>query len=220
MVHRIAFIHTVGFLVDVFRARMREALPDVDCFHILNESLLQDLLRGDDKTAVYRRVVGQVLAAADAGADLIVMTCSSTSPAVDLVRPLLDRPVLKIDDPLMAAAVRTGRRVALVCTAVSTLEPSSALLRSHAEAQGCQVSIKPVLRTDAYTALLAGDRESHDRIVCDAVAEVSDSVDVIVLAQASLAHLADDLAKSRSVPVLVSPPLLMRTLLERCAKLT
>ncbi len=217
MVQRVAFIHTVGFLVDVFRTRMRESLPDVDCFHVLNESLLQDLLRGEAKSAVYRRVVGQVLATADAGADLIVMTCSSTSPAVDLVRPLLDRPVLKIDDPMMAAAVRTGQRIGLVCTAASTLEPSSALLRSHAEAQGCNVSIIPVLRADAYTALLAGDRASHDRIVRDAVAEVADRVEVIVLAQASLAHLADDLGRSLSVPVLVSPPLLMRTLLERCA---
>lgn len=218
MVQRVAFIHTVGFLVDVFRTRMREALPHVDCFHILNESLLQDLLRGEAKTAVYRRVVGQVLAAADAGADLIVMTCSSTSPAVDLVRPLLDRPVLKIDDPLMLAAVRTGQRIGLVCTAVSTLEPSSALLRFHAMAQSCNVTITPVLLTDAYTALMAGDRAGHDRIVCDAVVAMADTVDVIVLAQASLAHLADVLAKTLSVPVLVSPPLLMQALAQHCAK--
>jgi len=46
MVERIGFIHTVGFLVDEFRVRMRGELPDVDCFHVLNESLLQDLLRG------------------------------------------------------------------------------------------------------------------------------------------------------------------------------
>ncbi len=45
MVGRIGFIHTVGFLVEDFRARMRDELPDVDCFHVLNESLLQDLLR-------------------------------------------------------------------------------------------------------------------------------------------------------------------------------
>ena len=219
MVQRVAFIHTVGFLVDVFRTRMREALPHVDCFHILNESLLQDLLRGEAKTAVYRRVVGQVLAAADAGADLIVMTCSSTSPAVDLVRPLLDRPVLKIDDPLMMAAVRTGRHIGLVCTAISTLEPSSALLRFHAMAQSCDVTITPVLLTDAYTALMAGDRASHDKIVRDAVASIADTVDVIVLAQASLAHLTDVFATTLSIPVLASPSLLMDAVAQHCATL-
>lgn len=216
-VRRVAFIHTVGFLVEAFRTRMRNALPDVDCFHILNESLLQDLLRGEARTAVYRRVVDQVLAAADAGADLIVTTCSSTSPAVDLARPLLDQPVLKIDDPMMAAAVRTGRRIGLVCTATSTIEPSSALLRSHAEAQGRDVSVTPLLRADAYAALLAGDRAAHDRMIRDAVAGAAGIVDVIVLAQASLAHLADELAASAPIPVIASPPLLMEALAARCA---
>ena len=59
---------------------MLSELPHVVCFHVRNESLLQDLLRGKPKAAIYRRVVEQVLAVADAGVDLLVMTCSSTSP--------------------------------------------------------------------------------------------------------------------------------------------
>ena len=44
------------------------------------------------------------------------------------------------------------------------------------------------------------------------------SFDVLVLAQASLAHLRDDLAAILPIPVLASPPLPMQALIERCAK--
>lgn len=216
MIERIGFIHTVGFLVEEFRGRMRSELPDVDCFHVLNESLLQDLLRGKPKAAVYRRVVEQVLATADAGADLLVMTCSSTSPAVDIARQLSDRPILKIDDPMMAAAVAKGRRIGLVCTATSTVGPSTALLNAHAAAQGSDVEIVPMLQADAYTALMKGDRAEHDRLILDAVAKAAAGVDTLVLAQASLAHLRDRIAAVLPIPVLASPQLLMQALTKRC----
>jgi Asp/Glu/hydantoin racemase len=210
MTKRIAFVHTVGFLIDDFRARMRAELPTADCFHILNESLLQDLLRGAPQPLVYRRVVDQIVLAAEAQPDLIVVTCSSTSPAVDIARRIVTQPILKIDDPMALEAVRSGLRIGLLCTATSTVEPSSALLRAHAAEQGREVAIKTVLRPDAYQALMAGDRARHDAILYEAAAEISKEVDVLVLAQASLAHLRDTLAAELKYPVLASPPLLMR----------
>ena len=212
---RIAFIHTVGFLVDSFRERAAAELPGIDCFHILNESLLQDLLRGAPKPLVYRRVVTQIVLAADAGADLIAVTCSSTSPAVDVARPLVAQPVLKIDDPMMAEAARTGARIGLLCTTTSTVEPSSALLASHAAAQGRTVTITPRIEAEAYNALIQGDRARHDAIVHAAARELAAGVDVLVLAQASLARLRDDIAGEVACPVLASPPLLMRDIAAR-----
>jgi Asp/Glu/hydantoin racemase len=212
---RIAFIHTVGFLVDIFRARANAELAGADCFHILNESLLQDLLRGAAKPLVYRRVVGQILLAAEAGADLIAVTCSSTSPAVDAARPLVAQPVLKIDDPMMAAAVATGSRIGLLCTTTSTVEPSSALLAAHAAAQGRTVTITPRVEAEAYAALMKGARDRHDVLVRSAARELAAGVDALVLAQASLAGLSDAIAAEVACPVLASPPLLMRELLAR-----
>ena len=212
---RVAFVHTVGFLVEVFRERAAAELPGADCFHILNESLLQDLLRGVPKPLVYRRVVGQIMLAADAGADLIAITCSSTSPAVDAARPLLVQPVLKIDDPMMAEAARRGRRVGLLCTATSTVEPSTALLAAHAAAQGRQVQVIPRVEAAAYAALLQGDRAGHDAIVVAAARSLAAEVDVLVLAQASLARLRDDIAAAVPTPVLASPAMLMREIATR-----
>jgi len=214
---RIAFIHTVGFLVDVFRERATAELPGADCFHILNESLLQDLLRGEDTTTVYRRVVSQVLLAVDAGAGLVVMTCSSTSPAVDIARRVTTAPILKIDDPMAALAVRSGQRIAVICTNSSTPGPSQALLRDHAAAQGRTVEIEAVIRPDAYAALAAGDRARHDALVSSAAAEAAARSDVLVLAQASIAHLQPELQQALGKPVLASPGLLMEELGRRLA---
>jgi Asp/Glu/hydantoin racemase len=215
MVARIAFIHTVGFLADEFRKLMKAQLPEVDCIHTLNESLLQDLLRGSDPALVYRRVVEQVVLAADAGASLIVMTCSSTSPGVDIARQIVKCPILKIDDPMAEAAIRAGDRIGLLCTATSTVRPSTALLQSHAAALGCTVSIHPEINAQAYTALMAGDRALHDKLVRESAVKLAVEVDVLVLAQASLAHLRDGLAAETRCPVLASPPLLMRELAQR-----
>lgn len=209
---RIAFIHTVGFLVEDFRKRVREELPAVDAFHILNESLLQDLLRGAPLPLVYRRVTEQIQLAADAGADIIAVTCSSTSPAVDTARKLVRQPVLRIDDPMAAEAVRQGGRIGLLCTAASTVAPSTALLQAHAAEQGRSVTIVPLVNPEAYQALMAGERGRHDELVRASALSLAREVDVLVLAQASLAHLQGGLAAELACPVLASPPMLMHAL--------
>ena len=214
---RIGFIHTVGFLVEEFRGRMRTALPAVDSFHILNESLLQDLLRGTEAPLVYRRVVEQILLAVDMEPDLIVVTCSSTSPAVDIARAVVNVPILKIDDPMAAEAVRAGPRIGLICTATSTVGPSSALLQAHADLLGRPVSITPVIQPEAYTALMQGDRARHDAIIVQAATEAAGDADVLVLAQASLAHLQEPLSAKLRCRVLASPTLLMQEIGKRIA---
>ena len=181
-----------------------------ESFHILNESLLQDLLRGAPQPLVYRRVVEQIVLAAETQPDLIVVTCSSTSPAVDIARRIVPQPILKIDDPMMSEAARSGKRIGLLCTAASTVEPSSALLNAHAKEQGRDVKVKTVLRTDAYQALMTGDRTRHDAILQQAAREIASEVDVLVLAQASLAHLRDAFAAELECPVLASTPMLMQ----------
>jgi len=107
MIRRIAFIHTVAMLVERFRPRLQAELPEADCFHMLDESVLQDLIRQGPSSAITRRVCGLARLAEDAGADLIVFTCSSTSPAIDVARDIVTVPILKIDDPMYAEAART-----------------------------------------------------------------------------------------------------------------
>ncbi len=107
---RIGFVHTLAMLLDRLQTDMSALHPHVDCFHVLNESLLQDLRRGEHRSLVYRRTIQQLLLAGDTLADLIVLTCPTLAPSVDLARQICPVPIIKIDDPMAAEAVRTGRR--------------------------------------------------------------------------------------------------------------
>jgi hypothetical protein len=206
---RIAFVHTVGFLVDLFRKACADSLPGVDVFHILNESLLKDLLRDGPSPRITERVVRQALLAADAGPDIVVFTCSSTSPMIDVARPMSPVPILKVDEPMAIAAVAAGTRIGLLCTARSTVEPSSALLNAVAAAHGKTIEVVVSLVAGAYDALFAGDRAAHDRLVAEAAGALAGQCDVIVLAQVSLAHLRDEIAAKTGKTVFASPPMLM-----------
>jgi Asp/Glu/hydantoin racemase len=56
----------------------------------------------------------------------------------------------------------------------------------------------------AFEALLNGDAEKHDEIVKDTISALTEQVDVVVLAQASMARLVPQLQGVR-IPVLSSP---------------
>jgi Asp/Glu/hydantoin racemase len=209
---RLAVVHTVATLVPLFKQKLSEAYPELDVFHVLDESLLQDLIRRGEQPDLVGRVVSHALLAEKAGATAILFTCSSTSPAVDTARQVVRIPIVKIDDAMANAAASSGRRIGLVCTTPSTVRPSSALIRAHAEELGHDVEVVTALEQDAYAALMRGDRDEHDRIVSAAVRRLARDCDVVVLAQASMAHLAPAIASDLPVPVLSSPDICVRSL--------
>jgi Asp/Glu/hydantoin racemase len=219
MIRRIGFLHTVVFLADMFRNLIQEHLPDIESFHIVDESILQELMRaGRLSPKLVRRIANQTVVAGEAGADLIVFTCSSTSPAVDTARALVDIPVLKIDDPLAEKAVQLGSRIGLVTTAATTLEPSRKLIEAWAARLEKKVQVQPLLETEAFKARMSGDIDRHDRIVKDAVLKLAAENEVVVLAQASMAHLAEQLKDAVEVPILASPELCLQALKDRVGR--
>ena len=61
---------------------------------------------------------------------------------------------------------------------------------------------------NALSALLNGDGATHDRLVKNATLELAQRVDVVVLAQASMARVLEAIPEAeREVPILSSPHL-------------
>ncbi|RUT29252.1 Asp/Glu/hydantoin racemase [Arsenicitalea aurantiaca] len=205
--HRLAVLHTVGGLVERFKPMIAGRYPELDTFHMLDESLLQDLMRHGPSEGITERVKLHVEAAERAGATLLLFTCSSTSPAVDAIRPKTTLPIVKIDDAMAARAVTSGSRIGIMCTTNSTVSASRALIEQHAQWAGRSVAVETDLAGDAFKALSAGDRGTHDAIVSERAQALAARSDVLVLAQASMAHLRDALAEQCEVPVLASPEL-------------
>lgn len=213
MIRQIGLLHTVGFLADMFRNLFLETIPDVKSFHIVDEGILKQLMENDGLTpAIVRRVAIQASLVMESGADLILFTCSSTSPAVDTVRNQIDIPIMKIDDPLADKAIEIGEKIGVITTAKTTLKPSIDLISSRAAEKGKPVEIVSTLETEAFQARLNGDVGEHDRIVKGAIDKLSAQCDVIVLAQASMAHMVEQAQDSCGIPILASPKLCMSAL--------
>jgi Asp/Glu/hydantoin racemase len=209
---KLAVLNTVTFLADRFKGMIAARYPGLDSFQMLDESLLQDLIRQGPSDAITARVVGHVRLAEAAGATAVLFTCSSTSPAVDVARREVDIPIIKIDDAMAECAVLSGTRIGLLCTTPSTRGPSSDLIRAHAERLGRSITIVADVQHNAYHALMAGDRDRHDELVSAAAGALAQHSEVIVLAQASLAHLQASLTRDLGLPVLASPDLCVEAL--------
>lgn len=210
MSETVCFFHTVASLSGRFDSLADEYIPESETFHIIDESVLQELLSvGEMTPSVTRRICSQLSLAEDGGADVVLDTCSSTSPAVNVARKIVNIPIIKIDDPMTETAVKRGEHVSVIATASSTLDPSTKLVRSKAEQAGKAVTVEPVFVDDALNARETGDIDRHDRLVSDCVRELAAETDVVILAQASMSHLAPSLGNEVSVPVLSSPDLAM-----------
>ena len=207
MIRRVVLVHTVAGLVPVFQ-EMAKVLPgDVKISNIVDESLLEDAITAGGLThSVNRRVVDHILSAADSGAVAILATCSSIGPAVEIASQLVDVPVLRIDEPMALAAIESGRRIGVLATVTSTLNPTVDLLRRCAQGLEKDIELTPVLRDEAFSAMRSGDGARHDELIGEALMDLAVNVDVIVLAQASMARVVATLGpRAMSVPVFSSP---------------
>ncbi len=210
----LGLVHTSATLVPVFAELCSKYLPGVKTFNIVDDSLIKNTIACGELTAsTSKRVVNYAASAEEAGADYILFTCSSIGPAVETAATLTGVPVLRVDQPMADKAVRTGKRIGVIATLSTTLEPTSDLVRRRAIAAGKDIELKAVLCEGAFDALMSGDAATHDKKVGDALKQLVNEVDVIVLAQASMARVVDTLTEAeKKVPILASPPIAMEYL--------
>ena len=203
----LGLVHTSATLVPLFAQLCKAKLPHVDTFNIVDDSLVRAIgARGSLTADIARRVAGYIASAEAGGADFILVTCSSIGPAVEAAAPFLAVPVLRVDQPMADKAVQAGRRIGVIATLPTTLNPTSDLVRRRAVLAGKAIELTSRLCEGAFDALMAGDSAKHDAIVAAALRELSAQVDVIVLAQASMARVVDTLPEAdRRVPIFASP---------------
>lgn len=203
----LAYIHTTHILIPLFSGLSKSQLQGVDFFHILDESLIRNTFAAGalTKKTVFR-LAGIVGSAREAGADAVMVTCSSIGAAVPVIRQLFDFPLIRIDEAMAERAVRMGNRIGVAATVRTTLEPTVALLREKAAASSNPICVVECLCEGAFEAVVSGDTETHDRLVSASLERLAGEADVIVLAQASMARVAGGLRPdAKHVPILSSP---------------
>ena len=207
---KIACIHTVPGLIDSFAQMLREAIPgEIEIHSLFDSFLLSDPAASGRFTPINHQRLRHIMQAqALTGADLILISCSTLSPSVRLLRSEFNIPVVAIDDAMAAAAVMRGSRIGLIATNGCTVAPSSSALHAAAHAIGKEIDLQVLWNADATTAMKAGDKAAHDRMILEMAEKLRDR-DVIVLAQASMAHMEKPVAEATGIPTLSSPALCM-----------
>lgn len=213
---KLAFIHTVAGLAERFRQLARAELGDWSSYAVVDESLLLDTIeRGTVSPRTKQRLTGYVFAAADAGADAVVVTCSTLGGVVDAIRPLSPVPLFRIDRGIAEAAVRRARRIGVLATLPTTLEPTASLLKTAAAEAGVACEITSRLCDGAFAQLRAGDRPAHDAAVRAGFSGLAAGVDLVVLAQASMSDALGTEGGSAAAPFLTSPEIGMAEIARR-----
>ena len=208
----LVLIHTVPPLIGVFDQLTGQILPGIRVKHILDEPLLEAIRqRGRLAQADGDRLLSHLKQAELIGTQAVLVTCSTTSPLVDSLQAQVAIPVFKIDQVMIEQAVHLGTRIGVVATNRTTLEPTRQMLLAQAEKTGKKIEYTEMFIDGALEALLEGQAELHDRLVHQAIREIRPAVDVVVLAQASMARTLDGPADlGEGAPVLSSPYLALQ----------
>ncbi|ASN20000.1 aspartate/glutamate racemase family protein [Arthrobacter sp. YN] len=188
---KLGLIHTVSKLGSTFAELTEELLPSVETIVISDELLLKRTVRDGEIDSVTRdRLRAHVAALTEYGVDAVLVTCSSVGGVVDEIARNAEVPVFRVDRAMAERAVELGTRIGVLATLPTTLAPTAAVVESAARAAGRDVSVIPRLCEGAFSALDRGDAARHDAIIAEELDSLLAEVDVVVLAQASMARIA------------------------------
>ncbi|OKK22338.1 arylsulfatase [Streptomyces sp. CB00455] len=192
----LVLLHTSPAHVPVFDALRDRNHPGAVLRHLVVPDLLERA-----RAAGPESVAGDLRGLlSEAGPVPVLVTCSTIGAVAESLAAEHGAPVLRVDRPMAAAAVRAGRRIAVLAALESTFAPTADLLAE--EAGGAPLVVRTHLVAGAWERFAAGDTAGCLARVADAADAVT-GADVIVLAQVSMAGAAN-LVTTR-IPVLASP---------------
>jgi Asp/Glu/hydantoin racemase len=206
--NKLAIIHTTPATIELLKALAADILPGYDVVNFVDDSILPQLAQnGGDVSAVEGRVLQYARFAEEVGATAILEACSSIGEVVEKARPLLSIPIVRIDEAMAEEAIARGTGIGVAATLATTLRPTLALLQQKAAAAGKNPTFESILVSAAYQQLMSGDKAGHDATLAAALTTLADKVEVVVLAQASMARVVASLPPELQDKFLSSPRL-------------
>jgi hypothetical protein len=190
--------------VDTFSRLAREVDEQIPVRHEVREDLLSDALAAGKITDAIRSAMGETLRRlASDGAKVIVCTCSTIAGEAEAV-PVAHCSVMRVDRPMAAEAVASGRRIVVLAALRSALVPTVALVRQVAAKVKRAPVMVEILCEDAWPLFEASDFSGYAAKVARTIEAAAVPGDIVLLAQATMAP-AIELVRHLGIPVLSSP---------------
>ena len=205
---RIVVVYTSMGSVEMMKRELSNAIPGCEVINIVDDSLIKEVMKaGEVTTSVRRRMLHYFMAAGDLHPDAVICACSSVGAVTEEAAMYLDVPVIRIDRAMIEKALSYGTRIGVLSSLACTMEPTQDYVRRLAEHNGPPVEIVARVAKGAYEANRAGYKARHDELITVCAEEIRDQVDVMILAQGSMARLEQPLTAKLGIPVLSSPVL-------------
>jgi hypothetical protein len=211
----ITFLHTSPVHVPTFTALLERLQPGAQATHIVDEDLLvRARADGANNAGVIQRVQAAVRAAASGGAQVVLCTCSTIGGTAEATPADGSFVPMRVDRAMADHAATLGPDVLVVAALESTLKPTADLIEDSAARLGLPVLIQTLFVTAAWPHFEAGRLAEYHQAIAASVRAAAPRSGVVVLAQASMALVAERLG-DLGVPVLASPALGVAAALQR-----
>lgn len=200
------YTSTTPELIETVEREVRSQLGgDVELYSLQDPSILSDVRDAGYVTAApAARLITMYMQAVQAGCDAILNICSSVGEVADCVQDAaryLGVPIVRVDEEMCREAVRRGGRIGVMATLPTTLIPTRNTLARVAREAGRAVTLVDCLVDGAFGL----DQLQFLSRLTEAAKAIVDEVDVVVLAQGSMAYAEPRLEAVYGKPFLSSP---------------
>jgi hypothetical protein len=213
----VALIHASPASVAPAQAAFADEFPDARLWNLLDDRLVVDADRAGGLTAaLHDRMSTLIRYAVDGGARAVQLSCSMYGPAAVAASAQHPVPVLASDQAMFEQVAASGAgRVGVLGSLSSAAADSAGRLRAALAESSPHTVVTWRGVEGASAAANAHDMELLTKLMEAAAQELAAEVDLIVLAQYSLAPTLAAVAAASPVPVLSPPHLAASSLRDR-----
>ncbi|MCF0238322.1 MAG: hypothetical protein HUK24_06955, partial [Sphaerochaetaceae bacterium] len=181
----ITLLHTVPSVYNSYPQLLKKAFEpeEIEVTSILDEFLVTNAKKkGFFPPENKRKLFLDLLSAQEENPDIIIVTCSSLTPFVGDLMDTFTTPIVRIDTNMCKTAAMVGKKIAVLATAPTTVEPTVSLVKSFALENNKTIEIEAFLNEEAMDELKLGHVDKHDEILGKLAREKCQDFDVVILA--------------------------------------
>ena len=202
----LVYTSTTPELIELVEKEVGEALPkETEVISYQDPSILAEVRDAGYVTAPpAARLVGMYMEAVCAGADAILNLCSSVGEVADAAQDIARYtgiPIVRVDEEMCREAVRQGKRIGVMATLPTTLNPTKNTILRVAREMNKHVELVDALVDGAFGL----DQDQFKALMSEYAEKIADQVDVILFAQGSMAYCEEYIHEKYGKTVLSSP---------------
>jgi glutamate racemase len=196
---KIALVHATTTALNPIVKAFHDESNEVELLHYMDTGLLPMIEASGSLTPeIIRRFSLLVNLAVQSDVDCIQLSCSAFNNVTNILQPLYPIKLFRSDEAMLDEAL-AFERIGLI----STVRETPIALMSYLREKNPSVQVESLVEPGLIHLLIQGNKEQHDEHVRNLIHQLEGKVDVIVLSQYSMEHVADQVHST--TPILTAP---------------